>query len=74
MRFFNKTTDNPPTWSRGTLTGTTSQLSPEAGARPLFSNPMDEEVYDAKFDRRQGEYMNVKETIPTDKSIGGKDA
>lgn len=74
MKFFNKTTANPPTWSRGTLTGTNSQLSSEAGARPLFSNPLDEDVYETKFDRRQGEYMNIKETAPTDKSIGGQDA
>lgn len=74
MKFFNKTTDNPPTWSRGTLTGTNSQLGEEAGARPLFSNPLDEDAYDIRFDRRQGEYMNVRDTNPTDKSIGGKDA
>lgn len=74
MRFFNKTTSDPPTWSRGTLTGTSSQFGSEAGARPLFSDPLEKEVYDSRFDRRQGEYMNVKETVPTDKSQGGKDA
>lgn len=74
MKFFNKTTANPPTWSRGTLTGSNSQLDSAAGARPLFSSPLDEDSYDDRFDRRQGEYMNVTETTPTDKSLGGKDA
>lgn len=74
MRYFNKTTSNPPTWSRGQLIGQTSQLSPSAGARPLFSDPLDEEVYETRFDHRAGEFMNVKETVPTDKGLGGADA
>jgi len=74
MKVFNRGTSNPPTWSRGTLTGTNSQLPREAGARPMFSDPLDEEVYETKFDVRQGEYISTKETLPTDKALGGQDA
>jgi hypothetical protein len=74
MKFFNKTTANPPTWARGQITGSSSQLDPEAGARPMFSDPLDEDVYDDRFDRRQGEYISTKDIIPTDTSIGGEDA
>ncbi len=74
MKFFNKTTGDPPTWVRGTMVGSNSQLPREAGARPMFSNPLDEEVYDTSRDQRQGEYMSIKETRGTDKSQGGVDA
>lgn len=74
LRYYDKTVSIPSPWSRGTITGSSSQLSPDAGARPLFSDPLDDDSYETKFDRRQGEFMNVKETVPTDKSIGGVDA
>ena len=74
MRYYDKTPLIASPWSRGTITGSSGQLSPDAGARGLFSDPLDEEAYETKFDRRQGEFMNVKETVPTDKSIGGVDA
>ncbi len=74
MRFYNKTTFKAPPWGRGTIVGPTSQLAKEAGARPLFSNPLEEESFDSRFDRRQTEQMNVKEAVPTDKSVGGGDA
>ncbi len=73
MRFYNKTTYNPPTWSRGTIRGSTNQLSEEAGGRPLFSDPTAEEGYDKRFDLRQAEYMNTPEVAATDKSVGGVD-
>ena len=74
MRFYNKTTANPPTWARGQITGTNTQLSPKAGARPMFSDPLDDDVYDNRFDQRQGEYISTKDVMPTDTSIGGDDA
>lgn len=74
MRYFNKATYSKPPWERGTLVGSNSQLSPDAGARPLFSDPLDEEVYEARFDTRQVQQMTVRETIPTDQSYGGDDA
>ena len=74
MRYYHKTTYSKPPWTRGTLVGSNSQLAPEAGARPMFSNPMDEEVYEVRFDTRQVEQMSVKETAPTDESYRGEDA
>ena len=74
VRYYDKTTTVASPWSRGTITGSSSQLSPDAGARLLFSDPLDEDSYETKFDRRQSEFMNIKETVPTDKSIGGVDA
>lgn len=74
MRYYHKTTSNGPTWVRGSIIGSLSQLDPAAGARPLFSDPLDEDSYDTRFDRRQVEHMNVKEALPKDESIGGVDA
>jgi hypothetical protein len=74
MKYFAKVTSRPPTWVRGSIIGSISQLSVDAGSRPLFSDPLDEDVYDTRFDQRQIEYMNVREAIPQDKSIGGVDA
>lgn len=74
MKFSNPTTYNPPTWVRGVLAGSSNQLAPEAGARPLFSDPLDEEVYETRFDQRQNQQMSVKDVVPTDKSAGGEDA
>ena len=73
MKYFNKVTRNPPPWARGSIIGSNSQLDPRAGSRPIFSNPLDEAVFDVRFDKRQVEQMNVKEATPTDKAIGGED-
>ncbi|KKN80444.1 hypothetical protein LCGC14_0330370 [marine sediment metagenome] len=74
MKFFNKTTATPPNWVRGTLIGSSTQISEGAGARALFSDPLDDKSFESRFDQRLVELMNVKEVSPTDKSLGGSDA
>jgi hypothetical protein len=74
MKYFNKTTYSKPPWVRGTIVDSTAPSSAVIGARPLFSNPLDEEVYDTRFDQRQIEQMTVRDASPTDESYGGEDA
>ncbi len=73
MKFFNKRTYVPPVWVRGTLRGSSHQFAPEAGSRPMFSDPLDETVYDEESELRQPEQQSIREAIPTDKSPGGLD-